>query len=592
MILFEKIRWKNFLSTGNHYTEVELNKNGNTMIIGTNGAGKSTILDALTFSLFGKAFRKINKPQLINTTNEKDCVVEVEFSISSISWKVVRGIKPAIFKIYRNGEELNQDAAALDQQKWLEQNVLKMNYKSFTQIVILGSSTFVPFMQLSAANRREVIEDLLDIKIFSSMNMVIKSKISAIKDEIKTLTLKKESLSDKVEMQSRFINELESQGKENISKKKEKVSEQTKLINFYNKEVSLNQEKVQKQLVEQEKVTGATEKLRKMSGLRGKITQKATTLTKEHKFFTENTVCPTCTQSIEEDFRINKINDAQNVAKELQSGLQDLDEAINEEQERERQFLTLSKEISKLQNDISQDNVRISGCQRQIRSLESEVQELTDQLANRNTEHEKLEAFKDNLKTTFDDLASRKDTINYYDFSYSLLKDGGVKTKIIKKYLPLINQQVNRYLQMMDFYINFTLDEEFNETVQSPIHEDFSYSSFSEGEKMRIDLALLFTWREVARMKNSVNTNLLIMDEVFDSSLDGFGTDEFLKIIRFVIKDANIFVISHKESLFDKFENVIKFEKVKGFSRIDGISHPRETSTNSVNVSKNYNPYM
>ena len=568
MILFEKIRWKNFLSTGNHWTEVELNKNGNTMIIGTNGAGKSTILDALTFSLFGKAFRKINKPQLPNTVNEKDCCVEVEFSIGNISWKVIRGIKPNIFKIYRNGEELNQDAAALDQQKWLEQNVLKMNYKSFTQIVILGSSTFVPFMQLSAANRREVIEDLLDIKIFSSMNVVIKSKISALKDEIKTLNLKKESLSDKVDMQSRFINELESQGKENIAKKKEKVSEQTKLINLYNKEVYLNQEKVQKLVVEQEKVTGATQKLRKLSGLKGKITQKAATLTKEHKFFTENTVCPTCTQSIEEDFRINKINDAQKVAKELQSGLQELDEAINEEQERERQFTTLSKEISSLQNDISQDNVRISGCQRQIRSLESEVQELTEQLANRNTEHEKLETFKDNLKTTFDDLASRKDTINYYDFSYSLLKDGGVKSKIIKKYLPLINNQVNRYLQMMDFYINFTLDEEFNETVQSPIHEDFSYSSFSEGEKMRIDLALLFTWREVARMKNSVNTNLLIMDEVFDSSLDGFGTDEFLKIIRFVIKDANIFVISHKESLFDKFENTIKFEKVKGFSRI------------------------
>ena len=568
MILFEKIRWKNFLSTGNHWTEVDLNKNGNTMIIGTNGAGKSTILDALTFSLFGKAFRKINKPQLPNTVNEKDCCVEVEFSIGTIKWKVVRGIKPNIFKIYRNDEELNQDAAALDQQKWLEQNVLKMNYKSFTQIVILGSSTFVPFMQLSAANRREVIEDLLDIKIFSSMNVVIKSKIGALKDEIKTLNLKKESLSDKVDMQSRFIDELESQGKENIAKKKEKVTEQKKLIDIYNKEVSLTSEKVKKHLDEQEKVTGATEKLRKLSGLRGKITQKAATLTKEHKFFTENTVCPTCTQSIEEDFRINKINDAQNVAKELQSGLQELDEAINEEQERERQFLALSKEISKLQNDISQDNVRISGCQRQIRSLESEVQELTEQLANRNTEHEKLETFKDNLKTTFGDLASRKDTINYYDFSYSLLKDGGVKTKIIKKYLPLINNQVNRYLQMMDFYINFTLDEEFNETVQSPIHEDFSYSSFSEGEKMRIDLALLFTWREVARMKNSVNTNLLIMDEVFDSSLDGFGTDEFLKIIRFVIKDANIFVISHKESLFDKFENTIKFEKVKGFSRI------------------------
>ena len=568
MILFEKIRWKNFLSTGNHYTEVKLNENGNTMIVGTNGAGKSTILDALTFSLFGKAFRKINKPQLLNTTNEKDCCVEVEFSIGNISWKVIRGIKPNIFKIYRNGEELNQDAAALDQQKWLEQNVLKMNYKSFTQIVILGSSTFVPFMQLSAANRREVIEDLLDIKIFSSMNTVIKGKISALKDEVKTLSLKKESLSDKVDMQTRFIDKLETQGKENIAEKKEKVSELNRLIDLYNKEVGITEEKVFSLVKEQEIVIGATEKLRKLSGLKGKISQKASTLRKEHKFFTENTVCPTCTQSIEEDFRINKINDAQNVANELQSGLKELDEAINEEQERERQFLALSKEISKLQNDISKDNVRISECQRQIGNLESEVQELTEQLANRNTEHEKLETFKDNLTTTFGELASRKDTINYYDFSYSLLKDGGVKTKIIKKYLPLINQQVNRYLQMMDFYINFTLDEEFNETVQSPIHEDFSYSSFSEGEKMRIDLALLFTWREVARMKNSVNTNLLIMDEVFDSSLDGFGTDEFLKIIRFVIKDANVFVISHKESLFDKFENLIKFEKHKGFSRI------------------------
>ena len=568
MILFERIRWKNFLSTGNQFSEIQFTENPTNLIVGTNGAGKSTVLDALTFSLFGKAFRKINKPQLPNTVNEKDCVVEVEFSIGNISWKVIRGIKPNIFKIYRNNEELNQDAAALDQQKWLEQNVLKMNYKSFTQIVILGSSTFVPFMQLSAANRREVIEDLLDIKIFSSMNTVIKSKISALKDEVKTLTLKKESLNDKVQMQSRFIDELESQGKESISKNKEKVTEQKKLISLYNKEVDLTNQKVENQLKKQEKLTGATEKLRKLSGLRGKISNKVSTITKEHKFFTKNTVCPTCTQSIDEDFRINKINDAQNVAKELQSGLQELDEAINEEQERERQFTALSKEISKLQNDISQDNVRISGCQRQIRSLESEVQELTEQLANRNTEHEKLETFKDNLKTTFDDLASRKDTINYYDFSYSLLKDGGVKTKIIKKYLPLINQQVNRYLQMMDFYINFTLDEEFNETVQSPIHEDFSYASFSEGEKMRIDLALLFTWREVARMKNSVNTNLLIMDEVFDSSLDGFGTEEFIKIIKYVVKDANIFIISHKTGLEDRFDNVMRFEKVKGFSRM------------------------
>ncbi len=568
MILFEKIRWKNFLSTGNQFTEMTFNENQTTLIIGNNGSGKSTVLDALTFSLFGKPFRKINKPLLVNSVNEKECRVEVEFSVGSINWKVVRGIKPNVFEIWRNDSLLDQSSAALDQQKWLEQNVLKMNYKSFTQIVILGSSTFVPFMQLSASNRREVIEDLLDIKIFSSMSGIIKEKIRQTKDDIKVLQLKKESLTDKVQMQKNFIEELESRAAEDIKSKESNIMT---LLDEENKFMHDNI-KIAEELDDFNKVlksyTGATEKLRKLGNLKGKISNKVSTITKEHKFFTENTVCPTCDQAIEETFRINRINDAQTKAKELQSGYKELEEAIKEEEERERQFTTLSQEISKLNNDISQNNARISGCQRQIRSLESEVQKLTDQLANRNTEHEKLETFKKNLKTTYDELVSKKDTINYYDFSYSLLKDGGVKSKIIKKYLPLINQQVNRYLQMMDFYINFTLDEEFNETVQSPIHENFSYSSFSEGEKMRIDLALLFTWREVARMKNSVNTNLLIMDEVFDSSLDGFGTEEFMKIIRFVIKDANIFIISHKESLYDKFLHVTKFEKVKGFSRI------------------------
>jgi len=568
MILFKTIRWKNFLSTGNQYTELDFTKNTTNLIIGTNGAGKSTVLDALTFSLFGKPFRKINKPQLINSVNDKDCKVEVEFSIGNVEWKVIRGIKPAVFEIWRNGAVLDQSAAALDQQKWLEQNVLKMNYKSFTQIVILGSSTFVPFMQLPAAHRREVIEDLLDIKIFSSMNTIIKEKIRQSKEDIKVLELKKESLLDKVKMQKEFIEELENRGNANINSNKEKITKLDAEVGVYMNENALLEEDVFKYTKEQEIVTGAAEKLRKLGNLKGKLSQKVSTITQEHKFFAENTVCPTCTQSIEETFRINRIKDAQDKAKELQSGYKELEEAIKEEEERERQFTTLTKEITKLTHGISQNNTKIAGCQRQIRDLESEIQTITENLANRNSEHEKLESFNKNLKTTYDELASRKDTINYYDFTYSLLKDGGVKTKIIKKYLPLINQQVNRYLQMMDFYINFTLDEEFNETVQSPIHEDFSYASFSEGEKMRIDLALLFTWREVARFKNSVNTNLLIMDEVFDSSLDGFGTEEFLKIIRYVIKDANIFVISHKTGLEDKFESVIKFEKVKGFSRM------------------------
>ena len=568
MIFFEKIRWKNFLSTGNQYTEIDFADNNTTLIVGSNGSGKSTVLDALTFSLFNKPFRKISKPQLVNTVNEKDCNVEVEFSIGSIDWKIVRGIKPNIFEIWRNGNLMDQFSNVNDQQKWLEQNVLKMNYKSFTQIVILGSSTFVPFMQLTASHRRDVIEDLLDIKIFSSMSNIIRDKIRLKKEEIKVLNLKKESLMDKVNMQETFIEEIENRGKEDIEDKKGKILQLNVEIDTHLEKNEMTEGDVDILTKELEDVTGATEKLRTLGGLKGKISNKVATITKEHKFFTDNVTCPTCTQLIGEQFRINKINDAQTKAKELQSGYKELEEAIKNEEERERHFTHLSKEITKLTHGISKNNTRISGCQRQVRDLESEIQTLTDQLANRNTEHDKLANFKENLKTTYDELSSRKDTINYYDFSYSLLKDGGVKSKIIKKYLPLINQQVNRYLQMMDFYINFTLDEEFNETVQSPIHEDFSYASFSEGEKMRIDLALLFTWREVARMKNSVNTNLLIMDEVFDSSLDGFGTDEFLKIIRFVIKDANIFVISHRTGMDDRFDSIIQFEKIKGFSRI------------------------
>jgi DNA repair exonuclease SbcCD ATPase subunit len=568
MILFEKIRWKNFLSTGNQFTEVELNKNSTTLIVGNNGAGKSTILDALCFVLFGKAFRKINKPQLVNTTNEKDCLVEIELKIGSTDWMIRRGIKPNIFEIYRNGSVLDQSSSAIDQQKYLEQSILKMNYKSFTQIVILGSSNFVPFMQLSAASRREVIEDLLDIKIFSSMNVIIKEKIRSLKEEIKTLDLKKESLNDKVQMQKNFIEELENLGNSNINANKEKIVNLDKEIGDYIKENESVEDPLRSLIQEQDAITGYAEKLRKLGNLKGKISQKVSTITKEHKFFTENTVCPTCTQSIEEEFRLNRIKDAQDKAKELQSGYKELEEAIKEEEDRERQFNELSKEISKLTNVISQNNIKINGLRRQIRNLESEIQTLTENLANRNSEHDKLEKFKNDLKSVYDDLSGKKDLIQYHDFSYSLLKDSGVKSKIIKKYLPLINQQVNRYLQMLDFYINFTLDEEFNETVQSPIHEDFSYSSFSEGEKQRIDLALLFTWREVAKFKNSTNTNLLILDEVFDSSLDGLGTEDFIKIIRYVVKDSNVFIISHKAGMEDRFESVIRFEKIKGFSRM------------------------
>tara|TARA_A100001011_G_scaffold55765_1_gene54584 strand:+ start:2570 stop:4279 length:1710 start_codon:yes stop_codon:yes gene_type:complete len=568
MICFKKIKWRNLLSTGNQWTEIDLNKKSNTVIIGTNGAGKSTMLDALTFVLFNKPFRKINKSQLVNATNEKDCVVELDFEIGSTEWLIRRGIKPNKFEIHRNGQMMNQSSAANDQQKWLEQNVIKMNYKSFTQIVILGSSTFVPFMQLSGTNRREVIEDLLDIKIFSAMNTIIKEKIRDIKDKVRTLELKKTSLKEKSQMQQDFMDEIEKRGKDRIQSKRKKIGT---LVYDADTCVSSNREmenNFEDLIKEQEKFVGAGKKLKELGNLKGKISNKASTVKKEHKFFSKNTVCPTCTQDINEELRLNKLDEAQQKAKELQSGYQELEKAIENEEERERQFLQLSKDTSKLTNEISQNNVKISGYQNQIRELESEIQTITSQLENRNSEHEKLTTFKQNLKETYDSLGEKKQEILHHDFAYSLLKDGGVKSKIIKKYLPLINQQVNKYLRMMDFYINFKLDEEFNETIQSPIHEDFSYSSFSEGEKMRIDLALLFTWREVARFKNSVNTNLLIMDEVFDSSLDGFGTEEFLKIVKYVIKDANVFVISHKQSLHDRFEDLIQFEKVKGFSRI------------------------
>ena len=568
MITFQKIKWKNFLSTGNQYTEVNFQEHSTNLIVGTNGAGKSTVLDALTFVLFNKPFRKINKSQLVNTTNEREAVVEISLVINNRDYIIRRGIKPNIFDIIQNGVELNKEADDRAMQRLLEESILKLNYKSFTQIVILGSSTFVPFMQLTGTNRRDVIEDLLDIRIFSAMNNILREELREKRNQVKSLDLKKENVNDKMSMQKNFIKELEEQGKNSIKVNDNKI---TVLFEESDNYVIINQsleDDIFDLTKEQEEVTGSSEKLVKLNNLKGKITQKVSTITKEHKFFADNTVCPTCTQSIEESFRLNKIDDVQTKARELQKGFKELEESIKTEQERERHFIKLTKEITKLNHDISQNNTRISINQRQIRELESEVQTITEQLKNRNIEHEKLAEFEETLEKTTEDLALKKEEIIQHDYAYALLKDDGVKTKIIKKYLPFINQQVNRYLQKMEFYINFKLDEEFNESVESPIHEDFSYASFSEGEKMRIDLALLFTWREVARVKNSVNTNLLIMDEVFDSSLDGFGTDEFLKIIKYVIKDANIFVISHKTDLFDKFDSVTRFDKVKGFSRI------------------------
>lgn len=570
MILFKTIRWKNFLSTGNNFTEIDFQKSNTNLIMGSNGSGKSTILDALTFVLYNKPFRKINKPQLVNSVNEKDCLVEIEFSIGSREYKVIRGIKPNVFEIWVEGKVQNQDAAQSDQQKKLEEGILKLNYKSFTQTVILGSATFVPFMQLTSANRRDIVEDLLDIKIFSTMNGILKDRVRSCNEVIREASIRKDMVEDKIEMQESFIKDIEKSGKERIDRKEKQVETLHGEVHEIMDETDQKTLKIVDELQPKlENLNNTKKTLKKLNTIKVKLEQKIQNIVEEHKFFEDNTVCPTCTQPLEEQFRLDKIVDIQDKSKELNEGYKELETAINVEQEKDTQFTNCSSQINKLNNDISTNNVKISGINRQISNLRKEIQDVADQVSNRNTERETLKNLKEDLDKTEKERSSQREEVSYLDFAHSLMKDGGVKSKIIKKYLPLMNQQINKYLQMMDFYINFSLDEEFKESIRSPIHEDFSYDSFSEGEKMRIDLSLLFTWRDIAKMRNSSSTNLLILDEIFDSSLDGAGTDFFTTIIRFVIQDAHVFVISHKtDELMDKFDRVIKFDKVKGFSKV------------------------
>jgi len=568
MITFEKIRWKNFLSTGNYWTEINLNEHPHTIIIGKNGSGKSTLLDALCFVLFNKPFRNINKPQLANSQNEKDCLVETEFKIGKNKYLVRRGIKPNVFDVLVNGKPLHREADDRTNQKLLEQNILKLNYKSFTQIVILGSSGFIPFMQLSTSHRREVIEDLLDIKIFSAMNMIIKDRIRQGREKVISLDNKKSNLIDKVELQSKLIEEITKNGQKIIEEKQQKIEDILKERDTLEENLSTFKDKLRDLTVEIEKVSSASNSVRKLQNLKAKIDTKRENCVKEHIFFNENTVCPTCIQEIEEENRLNRIAELDASINQLVEGLSDLENKIQKEESRENRFIELSKEATSLTYEISNTTNLVTQLDKSRKTLELEIQRVTDQVKNRNSEYDKLEKYKAELSLSYENLSEEKNNLQYNDFAFSLLKDGGVKKQIVKKYLPLINQKVNQYIRMMDFFINFNLDEEFNETVQSPIHEKFSYASFSEGEKMRIDLALLFTWREVARVRNSVNTNLLIMDEVFDSSLDSNGTQEFLKIVRYIIKDANVFVISHNSELHDKFAGTIAFEKVGSFSRL------------------------
>lgn len=568
MIIFKKIRWKNFLSTGNVFSEVDLRTSKTNLIIGSNGAGKSTILDALTFSLFGKPFRKINKPMLVNSINEKNCLTEIEFSIGKKEYKLVRGVKPNVFEIYCNGELWNQESSLVEQQKNFENNVLKMNYKSFTQIVVLGSSTFVPFMRLPLAQRREIIEDILDIQVFSTMNVLLRDKVRENNEDIKTIDYDIHLLEEKIDLQKKYMLELEKKTKEEITRKENKIAELLGDENTQHQEIARLTSEVEKHSKEMEEVSSSTSKLKKLNTFLIKVQGKLKTCKKEHEFFEKNHVCPTCTQDLSEEFRDEKLESGKTKVDEMLVGYNDILSAIGEEEVKFNKFTELSSQVMSINNSISQSNFQITSLRKTISDIESEIKELEGSNPDKKAEFVKLEGLVKNKKQLGSTLAENRKDRDTLLVASQLLKDNGIKTRIIKTYLPAMNQLINQYLQSMDFYVNFTLNENFEEIIKSRYRDVFSYDSFSEGEKSRIDIALLLTWRSIAKLKNSVDTNLLILDEIFDSSLDQQGGMDLSWILRNFDDNSNIYVISHRENLDGKFERTITAEKEKNFSVI------------------------
>ena len=569
MIHFHNVRWQNFLSSGNNWTEIQLDRSPNTLVVGENGAGKSTMLDALCFSLFGKPFRKINIPQLINSVNQKALMVEVNFTIGSTEYRVVRGEKPKLFEIYKDGNLINQVASRREYQVLLEQNILKLNYNSFTQIVILGSSTFVPFMQLPAQQRRDIIEDLLDIKIFTTMNVLLKERLSDNKLKITDVKNALMVEDEKLNVHENYIHEIETKNRARIANLMSEVDKSESSISRLEISIESNNAKIkelQDSITDEESVN---KKLQDILKIESKFDDKIKKIRKDIKFFEDNNVCPTCDQDIDKTIKDAKITQGKNKVDEVTNALDKLQVELNKENQRLLDIAEVNKEIQEYLTKVTDENNQISSLNRYIKqmreSIDTEVSDSTDLKA----ENNKLR----NIKKGIEALEKkRKEHINekeLLDVAFEMLRDKGIKTQIVRQYIPVMNKLVNKYLAAMEFFVSFELDEKFEETIKSRHRDSFSYSSFSEGEKMRIDLSLLLTWRSIAKMKNSTNTNLLILDEVFDASLDSNGCDEFLKLLNELGQDTNIFVISHKgDILQDKFRSVIRFEKHKNFSRI------------------------